>query len=252
MTTLDTDHLLVTHSKGRTDVVLNRPAKLNALTPSMLQQLAIAFGSLPDETRVVVMRSSSPRAFCVGADLQEHRAQTPQQGARTSLVGSRAFAAIAESPAPVIGQIDGWCLGGGLELALACDLRIAGRDSILAFPEVTLGNTPAWGGVPRLVAQVGPGRAKELLLTGRRLSADEASDLGLIEAATDGHQLKATVDSLADTIAGHPRDAVTAAKLAVAASGPAGNPLLDALGAGFFLAASNPSQARPSNDRTES
>lgn len=252
MATLETDHILVTHDEGRTDVVLNRDAKLNALTRSMLQQLAVAFGSLPDETRVVVLRSSSPRAFCVGADLEEHRAQTPQQGARTSLVGSRAFGAIAEAPVPVIGQIDGWCLGGGLELALACDLRVASRDSILAFPEVTLGNTPAWGGVPRLVAQVGPGRAKELLLTGRRLRADEARDLGLIEVVTDGQQLTATVDSLANTIAGHPRDAVTAAKLAVAALMPAGNPLLDALGAGFFLAASNHSQASPSNDRTES
>ncbi len=253
MAIVETDHVLVMHGEGRTDVVLNRAAKLNALTFSMLQGLASAFGSLPDETRVVILRSSSPRAFCVGADLQEHRAQTPHEGARTSLMGSRAFAAIAESPVPVIGQIDGWCLGGGLELALSCDLRVASRDSVLAFPEVTLGNTPAWGGIPRLVAQVGPARAKELLLTGRRLSSDEARTLGLIEDVVDGHELKATVDSLAGTIASHPRDAVTAAKLAVAAIGPAGNPLLDALGAGFFLAGSDCSETRPStDDRTDS
>lgn len=232
----EADHVLVTHGEGRTDVVLNRAAKLNALTRSMLQHLVTAFGSLPDETGVVVLRSASPRAFCVGADLEEHRAQSPRQGARTSLVGSRACSAIAESLVPVIGQIDGWCLGGGLELALACDLRVASRDSVLAFPEVTLGNTPAWGGVPRLVAQVGPGRARELLFTGRRLSADQARDMGLVEDVIDGDQLAATVDSVASTIAGHPRDAVMAAKLAVAAVGPAGNPLLDALGAGFFLA----------------
>ncbi|PVG81675.1 hypothetical protein DDE18_16950 [Nocardioides gansuensis] len=248
----DTDHVLVTHGEGRTDVVLNRAAKLNALTRCMLQHLVAAFGSLPDETRVVVLRSSSPRAFSVGADLDEHRAQTPQEGARTSLVGSRACAMIAQSPVPVIAQIDGWCLGGGLELALACDLRVASRDSILAFPEVTLGNTPAWGGVPRLVAQAGPGRAKELLLTGRRLSAEEARELDLLEEVVDRHQLTATVDSLASTIASHPPDAVTAAKLAVAALGPAGSPLLDALGAGFFLAAGNPTRTRPINDRTQS
>lgn len=229
-------HLLVTHDAGRTDVVLNRGAKLNALTRSMLQQLATAFAELPDETRVVVLRSATPRAFSVGADLDEHRAQSPRHGVHTSLAGSRACSMIAAAPVPVIVQLDGWCLGGGLELALACDLRVASRATTLAFPEVTLGNTPAWGGVPRLVAQVGPGRARELLLTGRRVGADEARSLGLVEEVVDGERLATAVDTLADTIGGHPRDAVMAAKLAVAAVAPTDSALMDALGAGYFLA----------------
>lgn len=228
--------VVVSAKADRVDVVLDRPAKLNALDQDLLGQLESAFAELPEDARVVVLSSSSPRAFCVGADLHEHRGQDPGEAFAISMLGNRALQAVASAPVPVLARIDGWCLGGGLELALACDIRLASTTAVLGFPEVSLGNTPAWGGVPRLLDLVGPGRAKSLLLSARQVDANEALTLRLVEHVHPAEELAAAVDALAATISGHPPYAVRTAK-ALAAGSTAGNTtVLDALGAGFFLA----------------
>lgn len=147
--------------EGRVDVVLDRPEKLDALNRDTLDQLATAFTGLSDSARVVVLWSSSPRSFCVGADLHEHRNQDPASAFSTSQRGNRTLAAVPAAPVPVVAQIEGWCLGG-LELALARDLRIASADAVLGFPEVSLGHTPACAGCSqrRLLPRTPAGRVR--------------------------------------------------------------------------------------------
>jgi enoyl-CoA hydratase/carnithine racemase len=219
----------------RTDVILDRPKKLNAMSRQSLSQLRRAMESVPEATRVIVLRSSTPRAFCVGADIHEHTNYDSTAALDSSLEGTRAVQSVSGSQIPVVAQIQGHCLGGGLELALACDLRVAAHGSTFSMPEGSLGNTPAWGGIPRLVSLLGPGRAKDLLLTGRTLDSDEALAIGLVERVVTEDELNTQVDALAATISSHPRLAMTGAKLMVNALTEASHHrLLDALGAGFF------------------
>jgi len=225
-------HVRVERLGVRVDVLLDRPAKLNALTRSSLEALADAFTSLPDDARVVVLRSTTSRAFCVGADLVEHRAAGPAEVYASSLLGHRAMRAIRDAGQPVIAQVAGHCLGGGLELALACDVRVAATSSRFAFPEVGLGHLPAWGGVDRLVALVGPGRALDLLVGGRTIDADEAFRLGLVEHVVADDDLEGRVAEIASAWSTPPAHAVAAAKRAVA--GDQRSVAMDSLGAGFF------------------
>jgi enoyl-CoA hydratase len=187
----------------RADLLLDRPDKLNALTVGNLERLAAAVRGLmwPDCPRVLVVRSTTPRAFSVGADINEWAAFSPLEAMAASERGTAALASLAELACPVVAAISGHCVGGGLELALACDLRVADRTARLGFPEATLGNATGWGGLPRLVALVGPGRAKDLLLTGRILEAEEALAMGLIDRLADADALSEAVDELVGRIA---------------------------------------------------
>ena len=202
-------------SEHRIDLVLNRPAKLNALTADMLQRiLELTLMLRRTSPRVVVVRSTSTRAFCVGADINEQQQLSPVSAYALSELGSLAFEGINALSCPVVAQVDGHCLGGGLELALACDLRIGDSGTRMAFPETGLGNSPSWGGAARLTTLVGPSRAMELMLTGVTIEADRALSIGLLNQVSTG-SLADTVNELCATLVTKAPIAQTAVKRSV-------------------------------------
>jgi enoyl-CoA hydratase len=213
--------------------VLDRPSKLNALTSTMLRrilELSVELRHL--RPRVVVVRSTSSRAFCVGADIAEQQRVTPADAYGLSELGSLAFDAIATLPCPVVGQINGHCLGGGFELALACDIRIGDSSTRMSFPETGLGNSPAWGGSTRLAQLVGPSLAMELMLTGETIDASRGNSLGLLNHVAPG-QLSAAVNEFCNVLASKAPIAQTAVKRSVQAAVGAVRPFHDAPHASF-------------------
>ena len=215
---------------GRVAVItLNRP-KLNALSRAMQDEIAQAAHGLRDdvEVRAVVIHGGE-RSFAAGADVKEmvhwdHAAaweQAPQLQA--------AFTAVAELPQPTIAALTGYALGGGCELALACDLRIAADDAVLGQPEILLGIIPGAGGTQRLSRLIGAARAKELILTGRQVRADEALAMGLVNEVTTPDQVLPRALALAAQLARGPREAMAAAKRVIDAG--ADLPIAEALSA---------------------
>ncbi len=168
-------------------VTIRRPEVLNALSTALLQELA----EIPElinenpEVRALVLTGEG-KAFVAGADIPEIAALSDVFVAREfSLLGQDVFGAIAASPVPTIAAINGYALGGGLELALACDLRVASKNAKLGLPEVGLGLIPGFGGTQRLPRIVGVGRALDLILTGRHVGAEEAYQMGLVNRLAD-------------------------------------------------------------------
>ncbi|MGX4643966.1 enoyl-CoA hydratase/isomerase family protein [Massilia sp. SYSU DXS3249] len=162
-------------------VVLTRPAQINAINDEIRQgvpQALRAFDADP-EIRVIAIRGEGPRGFCAGADIKEARGPETAIEVRRRMEGVRWIEAIDTIQKPVIAAIHGYCLGGGLELALACDIRFATPDAVFSLPETALGLIPGGGGTQRLPRIVGPGRAMDLLLTGERLDAAAARGMGL-------------------------------------------------------------------------
>jgi enoyl-CoA hydratase/carnithine racemase len=185
--------------RGCQTLWLNRPAKRNALDEALLSDiLTAAESSSKDEAvRIVLMRSTSS-VFCAGADLNDWADVTPREAQRLSALGSRAFQALADFPVPVVAVLEGAALGVGLELALACDVRFATTAARIGFPEPRLGNSPAWGGMSRLIEVAGPAAARDMLLTGETISAADAHRIGAITrlSADLPVQLGALVDSV--------------------------------------------------------
>jgi enoyl-CoA hydratase/carnithine racemase len=198
---------------GLATVTLNRPAALNALSRDLGALLTARLGELRDrpDLRVVVLRGAGERAFCTGADLKERAGLTPAE--RGEHTGSIAAAAdlLAALPVPTIAAIRGYALAGGLELALACDIRIAADDAIFGLTEVRIGIFPGAGGPVRLPRIVGPGKARELIFSGRRIDAAEALACGLVERVVP----VPAFDEVVTTLAGEIRDAAPLAVRAV-------------------------------------
>lgn len=177
------DAVRVEHDGAIAIVTIDRPKALNALSPAVLTALADAFDALSDEggaIRGVLLIGAGGRAFVAGADIRELAGFTPEEGEATARLGHRLAAAIESFPAPVIACVDGFALGGGLELALACDFIYATDASAFGQPETRLGLLPGFGGTVRLPRAVGLARAKELIYTGRRIGIDEAIEIGLV------------------------------------------------------------------------
>jgi enoyl-CoA hydratase len=198
---------------------IDRPERRNALdgaTRAALIEGVDWAGASPD-VGVVVISGNGGKAFASGADLAEG-AQLDADDYVAQASERRVYDAIAESPRPVIAMVDGWCLGGGCELALSCDLRIASDRSRFGQPEVGLGLIPGGGGTQRLPRLVGPGQALRLILTGETIDADEALRLGLVEQVVPADELAATVEALAVTLATRSPTALALAKRAVRAS----------------------------------
>lgn len=168
-------------------VTLQRPEKRNALDEDMLRlfESTVVRAAGDPRIRALIVRGDGP-VFCAGADLAAFRAlDGPADRERWCELGRRAFGALREAPVPVLVAITGGAFGGGVELALHGDLRFLSRDAVLCMPEVTLGWTPDWDGLDLLPALVGPARAAEILLTGRRIGADEAVRVGLASESVD-------------------------------------------------------------------
>jgi len=186
-------------SDGVVAVRLNRPP-LNPLSSALLARLAeVARALALDEELHVVVIGGSEKAFAAGADIEE---LSGADGARA--IGEKfrdAFDAVAAIPRPVIAAIRGFALGGGLELALACDLRVAATSARLGQPEIQLGIIPGAGATQRLPRLVGPARAKEIIWSGRRLSADDALAIGLVDRVVDADDVEATAFDWASSFA---------------------------------------------------
>ncbi len=204
----------------RADITLNRPDKLNPLSTAVLQQLVDAARHLDTlaEVKVVVVAGHG-RAFSAGADLaafstapESGDAAPGAVGRAAADAGRRMAEAIEAMKAVTIARLHGHCVGGGVVLAAACDLRIAAEDTRFAIPEVDLGIPLAWGGIPRLVREIGPARTKELVMTCRPFSAAEALAIGFLNRVVPAAGLDAAVDDLVAQLVGKSAFTLTATK----------------------------------------
>jgi enoyl-CoA hydratase len=205
-------------------LVLDRPEKLNALDPEMLGQLeeAIARVEQSSDIRVIILEASGEKAFCVGADILAWTALSPL-GMWSEWVrrGHRIFDRVERVRQPLICAIQGLAYGGGLELALACDVRIISDTARLAMPEVKLGTVPGWGGSERLSQLIGKARAKQMIFSGEPIAADVAERWGLANEVVPAASLRDRVATLASKIADNAPVAVQTAKQLIAGSSTA-------------------------------
>ena len=202
---------------GIAEVVLDRPEAMNALSTATLDQLATDFTAVAADpsVRVVVLSAAGERAFCVGADLKERAAMSDAQIMAQRPTFRAAFGTLLGLPQPVIAAVHGFALGGGCELALSCDVIVADETAQLGLPEVTVGLVPGCGGTQLLARRVGPGRAADLIFSGRRVAADEAAAIGLADRLVPAGEARETALELARQIAANSPVAVRAAKQAL-------------------------------------
>src|SRR5690606_26344761 len=186
-------------------LTLNRPEKLNALNSATLQALHAAFdaAAIDDRVRAVVLTGSGAKAFVAGADIAEMSELSAVQARDFSLVGQRLMRRMERMPKPVVAMVNGFALGGGLELAMCCHLRIAADTAKLGLPEVTLGLLPGFGGTQRLLRLVGRAAALELTLLGAPVDAARALELGLVNRVVPAAELEAETMALAAKLAGN-------------------------------------------------
>ena len=197
------ENLLLAVKDGVATLTVNRPDKLNALNDQVVSQLHQAAQLLKDdpEVRGVILTGAGPKAFIAGADIADLAKQGVLQGRERSLSGQAMLRAFEAKGKPVLAAVNGYCLGGGCELAMACHIRIASENAKFGQPEVKLGITPGYGGTQRLPRIVGRGNALHLLLTGEQINAQEALRIGLVSKVVPADQLAAEADKLLRTIA---------------------------------------------------
>jgi enoyl-CoA hydratase len=179
--------LFETDDQGISTITINRPKKLNALNDNLLNELADVFKiiQVDEDIKAIIVTGAGDKAFVAGADIKELRELDERSGRMTSQKGQQIFQLIEDTRKPVIAAVNGYALGGGTELALACHLRIAGTNAAFGLPEVGLGIIPGYGGTQRLTNLLGRPRALEMILTGKQIKADEAKQMGLVNDVTD-------------------------------------------------------------------
>jgi len=184
-------------------ITINRPKRLNALNRKTMEELNDAVGQVvaDDSVRVAVLTGAGDKAFVAGADINELAVLTPVEGRDYGLFGQSVLDRIENAPKPFIAAINGFALGGGCELALACHLRLAGENAHLGQPEVKLGLIPGYGGTQRLARLVGKGRALQLVLSGEHITAEEAKRIGLVNEVVPPPDVLDTAVSWGKTIA---------------------------------------------------
>ncbi len=194
-----------------------RPKALNALNFQTLDEIDAALSEIEGDSDIglLIISGDGPKSFVAGADISELHKLEGDGGLETARRGQGLFDRIDNLPIPVIGAINGFALGGGCELALACDMRIASDNAVLGLPEVKLGIIPGYGGTQRLPRLVGPGFALEMILSGRMIQSDEALRVGLVNRVVPAEDLEATVKELAAQILANGPIAIRAAKEAV-------------------------------------
>jgi enoyl-CoA hydratase/3-hydroxyacyl-CoA dehydrogenase len=198
-------------------ITLNRPHRLNAFNDVLLDELADILDTAEKDPSVkcVVITGEGDRAFSAGADITMFPKATPVKAEEFSRIGQKVFGRIEEMPKPVVASINGFALGGGLELALACDFRVAAEHAELGSPEIGLGLIPGWGGTQRLVRVVGLAKAKEMVMLGSRLKAEEALKAGLVNKVVHFDKLHDEVRDLAKKLSEGPPIALKYAKYAL-------------------------------------
>jgi len=196
------DNLLFEVSEKIARITFNRPNVLNALNRKTMDELGDCLKKVraDDDIRVLILTGAGEKAFIAGADINELSQQTPVDGREFTLYGQEIIHRLETLGKPAIAAINGFALGGGCELALACTLRIASRNAKLGQPEVKLGIIPGYGGSQRLPRLCGKGVAHELILTGEMISAEDALRIGLVNRVVDSSELLATAETIAKKI----------------------------------------------------
>ncbi len=197
-------------------LTIDRQEKLNSLNPQVIEEIGQALLGLEDDRpRVTIVTGAGDRSFIAGADIAVMNEMSPLEAKRFAELGHAATALLDRSPVPTIAAVNGFALGGGAEVALACDIRVASENALFGFPEVSLGILPGMGGTQRLPRLIGPAVAKELIFTGRRIDAGEAQRIGLVNrVVAQGEALNAAKELAAEISANGPiavRHAKTAA-----------------------------------------
>jgi enoyl-CoA hydratase len=198
----DYETLRIERAGNRATVVVSRPDKLNALNDRTIGELDAAFRELAadDAVRGIVITGDGEKAFVAGADIAELAQMGSIDGIDVSRKGQEAFRRLERMGKPVVAAVNGYALGGGMELALACHLRVASEKARFGLPEVKLGIIPGYGGTVRLPRIVGRGRALELILTGEMIGADRALEMGLVNRVVPPEETRSAAEALLDTI----------------------------------------------------
>ena len=197
-------------------ITINREQALNALNSEVLDELdKVVSGIDLDAIRAVVLTGAGEKSFVAGADIGEMSTLSKAEGEAFGKKGNDVFRKIETCPIPFIAAVNGFALGGGCEISMSCDIRIASESAMFGQPEVGLGITPGFGGTQRLARIVGPGMAKQLIYTARNIKADEALRIGLVNAVYPAGELMEQAEKLASTIAGNAPIAVRACKKAI-------------------------------------
>ena len=197
-------------------VTINRPEALNALNSTVLDELFDVFNVIDkDENVRCVIVTGEGRSFVAGADIAEMSTLNPVEGKRFAQKGHRVMNFIEKTEKPVIAAVNGFALGGGCELSMACDIRLASAKAVFGQPEAGLGITPGFGGTQRLSKIVGPGNAAMLILTAQNIKADEALRIGLVQKVVEPEELMPTAEAMAQKIASNAPSAVRNSKRAV-------------------------------------
>lgn len=195
-------------------VTINRPKALNALNPEVLTELYYAMDMLDQnaEVKAIILTGAGEKAFVAGADIASMGKMTPEEALAFAKVGHRTMNRIASMKKVTIAAVNGFALGGGCELAMACDIRIASTKAKMGIPEVTLGVIPGFGGTQRLSRLIGLGMATELLATGRQCKAAECKEIGLVNRVVEPEELLDVCRSMAETISNNSSTAIAFGK----------------------------------------
>ncbi|EGO61827.1 short-chain-enoyl-CoA hydratase [Acetonema longum] len=214
---MEYSNLLYEKDGGIGFVTLNRPKALNALNAALMKEISHLMDQIAADptVQVVIITGSGEKSFVAGADITEMQPMSAVEGRNWGKFGQATFDKIEKLPQPVIAAVNGFALGGGCELAMACDIRIASEKAKFGQPEVSLGITPGFGGTQRLSRLVGKGRAKELLFTGDLIDAQEAYRIGLVNKVTAPEELLNAAKALAQKIMSRAPVAVQVCKAAV-------------------------------------
>lgn len=218
---MEYQNLLVEHRDRILFITINRPEKLNALNKATLEELHTAFRSAFDDRAIggVIITGSGTKAFVAGADISEFSSFNKKEGELLARDGqTRIFNFIENGSKPVIAAINGFALGGGLELAMACHIRFASENARMGLPETTLGLIPGYGGTQRLTQLVGKGKALEMILSADMINAEEAYRIRLVNSVTSADNLLSAAEKLMRTILTRSPKAIAAAIRAVNAN----------------------------------
>jgi enoyl-CoA hydratase len=215
------ENILVEKTTGLARITINRPKKLNALNKATIAELHIAFDRLESDLNIktIILTGSGEKAFVAGADISEFSNFSIEEGKKLAREGQeKLFNFIEQLATPVIAAINGFALGGGLELAMACHFRVASENAKMGLPEVSLGVIPGYGGTQRLPQLVGKGKAMEMIMTAGMISAEDAKDCGLVNHVTTLEELLPLAEKIASKISRNSAIAISAAIMAINAN----------------------------------
>lgn len=200
------ESIILKKEEGVGWLTLNRPHRLNTLTTDMIDEMNLALNDFEadKEIKCIVITGTGEKAFSAGADVTAFTGVTPATAVEASSKGQALYTRLERISKPVIASLNGYALGGGLEMASACDFRIASEDAQLGQPEINLGLIPGWGGTQRLVRLVGLARAKQMIMLGDRISAEEAAKIGLVNKVVPKAKLHEETLALAKRLADGP------------------------------------------------